>query len=153
MLVVMNFVSQFVKLALVAVLCPALFTACDSAGPPSSAAAPTAGASAAEIRHVDAAGAAALLREQRGVVVLDVRTPGEFAQGHLAGATNLDYNAAGFAQALAALDRDRTYLVHCASGGRSTRSLESFRQLGFKSVVHLDGGFNAWQKAGQAVER
>ncbi len=111
------------------------------------------GATATTIQNVDAAGARQLLDTQKDIVVLDVRTPGEFADGHITGAKNLDFNGTGFADSLALLDRNTTYLVHCAAGGRSTRSLSRFKELGFKSVVHLDGGLNGWIQAGQPVEK
>jgi rhodanese-related sulfurtransferase len=104
------------------------------------------------IAHVDAAGASKLLRE-KNPVILDVRTPEEFKAGHLAKSKNVDFNAADFEKKVGALDRTATYLVHCQSGGRSTRSLEIFKKLGFKSVVHLDGGYRGWEKAGFLVER
>ena len=110
-------------------------------------------ADAVAVKHVDAQGAAKLLKEDPKVVVLDIRTPKEFAEGHMKGAKNIDFNADDFAASLKKLETDKTYLVHCASGGRSTRSLEQFKKLGFKSVVHLDGGFKGWEKAGQPVEK
>lgn len=115
-----------------------------------------AGASAQKsgpVRNVDAPGALRLLSTNRQVVVIDVRTPREFAGGHIAGATNIDFNGNGFSAALGRLDRDRTYLVHCAAGGRSTKSLAVFKKQGFRSVVHLDGGFTAWEAAGQPVAK
>ncbi|MBM3881686.1 MAG: rhodanese-like domain-containing protein [Verrucomicrobia bacterium] len=109
-------------------------------------------APAPQVVHVDAVGAQRLIREQQ-YAVLDVRTPAEYRAGHISGAKNLDFNAAGFEERLAELDRNQAYLVHCASGGRSTKSLAVLRKLGFKSVAHLDGGFRAWEKAGQPVEK
>jgi len=110
-------------------------------------------AAPAEYRHVDAAGAGKLLSAEREVIVLDVRTPREFAGGHIAGATNVDFNANSFSSVVGKLDRDRTYLVHCAAGGRSTKALDVLKKLGFRSVVHLDGGFSAWEAAGQPVKK
>ncbi|MCB1129402.1 MAG: rhodanese-like domain-containing protein, partial [Verrucomicrobiae bacterium] len=104
-----------------------------------------------EIVHVDAAGAAALI-QKGGVTVLDVRTPREFAAGRIQGAQNIDYKASDFRSRIEGLDRDGTYLVHCAVGGRSTSALAVFQELGFKRVVHLDGGMKDWEKAGQPVE-
>ena len=101
------------------------------------------------VQHVDAAGAKKLLDESaKGgkVTVLDVRTPDEYKAGHIAGAVNVDFLGGKFADELAKLDKTKTYVVHCQSGGRSTRSLEVFKKLGFKSIVHLDGGMGAWQK-------
>jgi rhodanese-related sulfurtransferase len=97
---------------------------------------------------VDPAGAARLVAEGK-VVVIDVRTPQEYAIAHIKDARLIDFNAPDFARKLGELDRNQPYLVHCASGRRSTKSLEVFQQLGFKDVTHLDGGFNAWQAAGQ----
>lgn len=105
------------------------------------------------VQHVDAAGGEKLLAEKKDVVVLDIRTPKEFASGRIPKAVNVDFYAADFEKKLGQLERGKTYLVHCASGGRSGRSLEVFKKLEFPSVYHLDGGFNAWQRAGKAVER
>ncbi len=104
-------------------------------------------------KHVDAAGGEKLLGANKDVIVLDIRTPREFAGGHLPGARNVDFNAADFEKKLGELDRAKTYLVHCASGGRSGRSLDLFKKLQFQSIYHLDGGYNAWQRAGKTVEK
>ncbi|MBL9136806.1 MAG: rhodanese-like domain-containing protein [Verrucomicrobiales bacterium] len=106
-----------------------------------------------EVRHVDAKGAKKLLAKEKNITVLDVRTPSEFADGHIADARNIDFNAPGFEAEVSKLDRNKTYLVHCAAGGRSTRSLSVLQRLGFKNVVHLDGGLNAWTKSGQPVTK
>ena len=86
-------------------------------------------------------------------VILDVRTPGEFSAGHIAGAVNLDYNAPDFQEKAAALDKNKTYLVHCAVGGRSVRACEKLNHLDFPNLYNLPGGFKAWAKAGQPVEK
>jgi rhodanese-related sulfurtransferase len=104
-----------------------------------------------QVVRVDASRAATVLAGSN-VVVLDIRTPDEFAAGHLAGATNIDFQGADFQVRLAQLDRDQTYLLHCASGRRSQSSLSTFSALGFKSIIHLDGGIQAWKSAGLPVE-
>lgn len=109
-------------------------------------------ASPLSVEDVDAEAAAKLIAEDPGIVVIDVRTPAEFATGHIAGATNIDFNAPGFRDALSGLDRNKRYLVHCAAGGRSTRCLPDFAALGFKSIVHLKTGFNDWRDSGKPVE-
>ena len=83
-----------------------------------------------------------------GLVVLDVRTPDEFATGHLAGAVNLDYYASDFADDLAALDREVPYLLYCRSGNRSAEARETMRGLGFTEVYEIAGGITAWTEAG-----
>jgi len=86
-------------------------------------------------------------------VVLDVRTATEFEAGHLPGALNLDVNASDFKQKAAVLDKNQTYLVHCASGVRSVKACEELGRLGFPDLYNLPGGFRAWAKAGKPVEK
>jgi rhodanese-related sulfurtransferase len=104
------------------------------------------------IQHVDAKQAQKLVADKK-VVVLDIRTPGEFNQGRIAGAKNIDFLAPDFEQRIGELDKNKSYLVHCASGGRSSRSLPLFKKHEFQSVYHLDGGIKAWEKAGLPVEK
>ncbi|MBI5802540.1 MAG: ThuA domain-containing protein [Verrucomicrobia bacterium] len=85
--------------------------------------------------------------------VLDVRTEDEFKAGHIPGAVNLDVLDADFEKQLAALDKSKTYLVHCASGRRSANAAGQMKTLGFKSVVDLAPGFNGWKAAGKPVEK
>ena len=86
-------------------------------------------------------------------VVLDVRTPKEFAAGHIAGAVNIDFNAPDFAKKVEALDKDKTYLVHCAGGVRSTKACQKMTEIHFKQLFNLEPGFRAWEKAGKPVEK
>jgi rhodanese-related sulfurtransferase/thioredoxin-related protein len=86
-------------------------------------------------------------------VILDVRTAREFQAGHIAGAVNLDVTAADFEQKAAALDKSRTYLVHCASGVRSERACQKMTQLDFPHLYNLPGGYKAWVAAGEPVEK
>jgi rhodanese-related sulfurtransferase len=106
----------------------------------------------AVVSHVDAKAAARLVEEGK-VTVLDIRTPAEFNAGHIAGATNIDYRARSFREKIANLDRDKPYLVHCAVGMRSTNSLPQFEKLGFKHIIHLDGGIQAWELAGNKTTK
>src|SRR5690242_13639253 len=112
----------------------------------------SAGEPALAVQHVDAKQAQKLVAEKK-VVVLDIRTPGEFNKGRIAGAKNIDFLAPDFEQRIEALDKSKSYLVHCASGGRSTHSLALFKKHDFQSIYHLDGGIKAWQKAGLPVEK
>lgn len=93
------------------------------------------------------------LRAEKNSVVLDVRTEKEFKDGHIPGAVNLDVNAPDFAKKLAALDKDKTYLVHCAAGRRSLKACGVMDQSEFKKLVNLEEGFSAWSKAGKPVEK
>ncbi len=109
-----------------------------------------------EVVDVQPAEAEIVLNDGNGsVVVLDVRTPQEFAAGHIRNALNVNIAGPVFDQKVAALDHTKSYLVHCASGspgGRSQRALASLKAAGAKRVYHLQGGFNAWLQAGNPVE-
>ncbi|MEN9711505.1 MAG: hypothetical protein RL441_1497 [Actinomycetota bacterium] len=70
-------------------------------------------------------------------VVVDVRTPGEYAAGHVAGAINIDVESGDFASAIGTLDKSKTYLVYCHSGRRSGIAAEQMRSAGLNV---LDGG-------------
>lgn len=87
------------------------------------------------------------------VVILDIRTPGEYEAGHIPGATNVNYRSRDFAEQLGGMDQDKVYLVHCAVGGRSARALDLFKEHGFKNVLHLRSGFEGWKAAGKEVSR
>lgn len=132
-------------LSLACLIAPALRLRADSEGQSKTN-------STSRIIHADAKEAARLVAKGE-VAVIDVRTPGEFAAGHIAGATNINFQSSDFAAQLGKLDKGKAYLVHCASGGRSTRSLAQFSELGFQRVTHLDGGIKAWQAAGSPVEK
>lgn len=106
-----------------------------------------------EFRDISVQEAASLISRTPTVVVLDIRTPREFRQGHIADAENIDFLSPGFEKALQEFDKDKTYLVHCASGGRSTKALRVFRDLDFQKVYHLKEGMNGWVAAGQPVDR
>ena len=110
-------------------------------------------APAAAVKNVSAEDAEKLLREKKDIVVLDLRTDAEFKAGHIAGAKNIDFLGGDFAQQVAALDKTKTYLVHCGSGRRSTKALEIFQSQKISSILHLNEGFKAWEAAGKPVEK
>jgi len=93
------------------------------------------------------------LWQEKKFTVLDVRTADEFKAGHLPGAVNLDVLDDSFEKKVAALDKSKTYLVHCAAGRRSANAADEMKKLGFKSVVDLAPGFNGWKAAGKPVEK
>ena len=95
----------------------------------------------------------AKLTQDKQNVILDVRTATEFAAGHIAGAVNLDVQAEDFEKMARALDKSKTYLVHCASGIRSVKACKQLGQLDFPRLYNLQGGFKAWVRDGQAVEK
>ncbi len=114
--------------------------------------APTATADSAGFKDLGVAEFAKLAADKQNVI-LDVRTAKEFEAGHIAGAVNLDVMSPNFEKKAGALDRNKTYLVHCASGGRSARACGKLRQLDFAKLYNLPDGFKGWVKAGQPVEK
>lgn len=111
---------------------------------PTAASAPAAGAS---LSPADFAAAAKL----PDTVLLDVRTPAEFAEGHLPGAVNIDIEGADFGQQIMALDQSRNYAVYCRSGNRSKAATTAMQQVGFTRLFDLSGGITAWKSAGGEV--
>ena len=87
----------------------------------------------------------------KSVVVLDVRTPGEFQSEHLENAINVDYEGSNFEGEVQKLDKSKTYAVYCRSGRRSGLATEIMAKDGFKSIFNLDGGIENWQAAGNKV--
>jgi len=82
------------------------------------------------------------------VIIFDVRTPGEYANGYIEGAINHNYYGSGFDDTLANLDKEKEYLVYCASGGRSNGAFNKMKALEFKMIYNMLGGVNAWRSAG-----
>ena len=81
------------------------------------------------------------------VVIIDVRTPGEVAEGAVMGTDKfIDYNGANFEQQISALPKDKTYLVYCRSGNRSTKALNIMMEKGFTKLFELQGGIMAVSK-------
>lgn len=82
------------------------------------------------------------------LVILDVRTPREFFQGHLGNAINIDFYAETFRQEINQLDREKTYLIYCRRGVRSDLALRLMQEMGFQPVYNLLGGTARWQREG-----
>ncbi len=85
--------------------------------------------------------------------LIDVRTPQEFAKYRISSAKNIDFRNPDFKQNIEKLDTTKPVLIYCLSGGRSKAALEVFRQAGFKTVYELNGGINAWSKAGKSIDQ
>ena len=93
------------------------------------------------------------LRADKKNVVLDVRTQKEFEAGHIPGAVNIDVNAPDFPEKVVRLEKNKTYLVHCAAGVRSAKACDKMSHLAFPKLYNLEGGFNAWETAGNKPEK
>ncbi len=84
-------------------------------------------------------------------VLLDVRTPEEFTEGHLEGAANVDYRGGEFAEQMKNWDKSKTYYLYCASGNRSNKAADLLREAGFKNIYNI-GGYNTLKEAGIPTE-
>ncbi|MCB2223765.1 MAG: rhodanese-like domain-containing protein [Actinobacteria bacterium] len=87
-----------------------------------------------------------------GLVVLDIRTPAEYDEVHIAGAVNIDYYEPSFSADLDALDKDAPYAIYCRSGNRSGDTMQIMEGLGFTDVTELAGGVITWYDAGYPLE-
>ena len=81
-------------------------------------------------------------------VIIDVRTPEEFAEGHIEDAINLDYYSETFRDELNTLDKNKTYLIYCRSGKRSGDALDIITELNFGEVYNMSGGIIQWKAEG-----
>jgi rhodanese-related sulfurtransferase len=91
------------------------------------------------------------LTRQPGVITLDVRTPGEYAAGHLENAINLDVESPTFTAGLGKFDPGATYAVYCRTASRSKTALDLMDEAGFTDAQDLEGGIVAWQAEGLPV--
>lgn len=87
------------------------------------------------------------------VQLLDVRTPEEFNQGHLADAMLANWNEKDeFIRRIEAMDKDKPVYIYCLSGKRSAAAADLLREKGFSQVTELEGGVNAWKQAEKSLE-
>ena len=103
---------------------------------------------------VSAKEAADLIDKHNGdndFAILDIRTPGEFQSGHLSKSILVDFYSQTFVDQLSRLDKEKTFLIYCRTGNRSTKSLEIFKKLKFQKVYHMASGISAWNSEGFAV--
>jgi len=84
-------------------------------------------------------------------VIIDVRTPEEFAEGHIENAVNLDYYSETFRDELNKLDKNKTYLIYCRSGRRSSNALSVMEELGFREAYNVLGGIIEWKAEGLPI--
>ncbi|OGN98346.1 MAG: hypothetical protein A2Y89_06425 [Chloroflexi bacterium RBG_13_51_18] len=77
-------------------------------------------------------------------IIIDVRTPEEYAAGHIENAVMVDYNSAGFREEISKFDKDKKYLIYCLTGWRSARARDITEELGFRYVYNMEGGFTEW---------
>lgn len=98
----------------------------------------------ASYSDVNVATAKQLIDRNKDLIILDVRTPGETAEGMIDGATEIDFRSDNFQNRLSKLDKSKPYLVYCRSGGRSGKCVSMMKEMGFQKAYNLDGGYMRW---------
>lgn len=84
---------------------------------------------------------------QSGYVIVDVRTPEEFANGALPKAVNISVTSLDFPFEINKLDKEKPVMIYCKAGSRSARAAVTMKALGFDTIYELEGGYTAWQVA------
>ena len=97
----------------------------------------------ASYRQISMDEAITMMEEESGYIILDVRTPEEFADKHITGAVNIPNETIGTEEIPELPDKDQLILVYCRSGNRSKQTSEKLAALGYTNVVEF-GGINSW---------
>ena len=97
----------------------------------------------ASYRQVSMDEAITMMEEESGYIILDVRTPEEFADKHIPGAVNIPNETITAEEIPELPDKDQLILVYCRSGNRSKQASEKLAALGYTNVVEF-GGINSW---------
>ncbi len=107
----------------------------------------TLGNSSTSNTYLSAIEFSAEIKKQKSLQLIDVRTPEEFAKGHLENAVNIDWNETDFGKLIEKFNKDTAVFIYCLSGGRSAAAADYLRNNGFKKVIELDGGIMKWRGA------
>lgn len=105
-------------------------------------------------RDISVQDAAALLQNPpQGLVILDVRTPAEFREGHLPGAVNMDYFGGPFETQVQSLPKTAPVLLYCRTGNRSGSAYDIMTKAGIGNILHMNEGITKWQQLGLPQEK
>ena len=99
--------------------------------------------SEASYRQIGMDEAIAMMEEENDYIILDVRTPEEFADRHIPGAVNIPNETIGTEEIPELPDKEQLILVYCRSGNRSKQASEKLVRLGYTNIVEF-GGINDW---------
>jgi rhodanese-related sulfurtransferase len=94
--------------------------------------------------NLDVKSFAEKIMKDKEVIILDVRTPAEFAEGAIKGAININVNASNFKEKVSTLDKEKSYLIYCRSGMRSVKACNIMSENGYRQLFNLLGGYQAW---------
>jgi rhodanese-related sulfurtransferase len=105
------------------------------------------------VKEINSSEVGTMLQKNNKIVVLDVRTPGEFISGHIKGAINIDVHQPDAMERISKLDKNATYLVYCRTKNRSGAVVNHMRQNGFKNIVQMMDGMVGWNQNNLPVEK
>lgn len=105
---------------------------------------------AQSVINLNATSFSAKINQTSNAQIIDVRTPGEFTQGHIRNATNINISSNDFQQKAANLNKNKAVFVYCLSGSRSSYASNILSSLGFKEIYNLSGGMMQWRAANLA---
>ena len=92
-----------------------------------------------------------LSQVQDEIVLIDVRTPQEYEQGHLENSININIAGDSFKEEVEKLDKSQPVYVYCKVGGRSARAASTLKEMGFEEVYDLEGGIRNWESSGMEI--
>lgn len=110
-------------------------------------------AQAQTVKRLDPQNFDSKLKESKEPILIDVRTPGEYGQGHLANALSIDIYSNDFKSRVGKLDKSKPVFVYCKAGSRSGSAVDMMSEMGFKEIYDLRGGIMAWQQAKKPIEK
>jgi rhodanese-related sulfurtransferase len=102
-------------------------------------------------KSIDAKEFSTLIDKEQSVQLLDVRSPAEYADSHIEKAFNVNWNGNDFVTEAQKLDKSKPVYVYCQAGGRSKKASDKLHQLGFKTIIELDGGISEWKTSKMPV--
>lgn len=107
----------------------------------------TAEVKGATLKDLRSADAVAMMKEfPANTVVLDVRTPNEISKGKIENALEIDFKGKNFKEKVSELDKSKIYLVHCKSGGRSSKAIDIMRSVGITQCYNVEEGYETFNK-------
>jgi phage shock protein E len=105
------------------------------------------------VKNVNAEEFDKMINKKKGVII-DLRTNDEIKnKGKIKGAIQIDFLSVDAELQIEKLEKNQTYFIYCAGGGRSSDCAEFMQKKGFKDVIHLEKGFDDWKRKGFAVEK
>ncbi|WP_425391674.1 rhodanese-like domain-containing protein [Ekhidna sp.] len=110
-----------------------------------------ASASQSSIEQIDAEKVVQLV--EKGVTIVDIRTPAEYQSGHIPGVIHIDFLNKVFLDSMQSLNKGEPVIIHCASGGRSAKAAKMLQEAGFDKIYDYSGGFKDWSSRGLKIEK